>query len=372
MQFEFSEEQEAIRQATRSFLEEVSTPTEVRRVIKTPEGYDADVWRALASDLELVGLLIPQAHGGSGLGFVELAAVMQEMGRALLCAPYFASAVLAPVAIALLGDEAAAARLLPDIASGLQRAALAVTETTPGVDAIETRARADGDGFRVSGRKPFVIDGFTADHLLIVARLEGEAASLGLFCVESDAAGLERTPLDTLDPTRKQAHLEFKDSKAWAVGPPTEAAQIERVLARAAVALAAEQAGGAERTLEDTVAYVQLREQFGRPIGSFQAVKHKCADMLMAAESAKAAAQYSAWAASRNAEDADAAAAVAKATCSEAYLHNAGESLQLHGGIGFTWESDAHLHLKRARSSWQLLGPPSAHRETTAVRMGLR
>jgi alkylation response protein AidB-like acyl-CoA dehydrogenase len=215
-----------------------------------------------------------------------------------------------------------------------------------------------------------VIDGASADVLLVLAG--DDHARPRLFTVAGEARGLARTRLDTLDATRKQADLDFEDVGASVAGPPASPEAVARLLAGAAVALAAEQAGGAERTLEDAVAYAKVREQFGRPIGSFQAVKHKCADMLMAAESAKTAAWYAAWATATGTHDAVAASHVAKATCSEAFLSNAGENLQVHGGIGFTWECDAHLHLKRARSSWALFGTPAEHRDRTAEEMGLR
>jgi alkylation response protein AidB-like acyl-CoA dehydrogenase len=364
-------DQQAIRETTRSFLDEVSTPSEVRRLIETETGYDPAVWRALASDLGLVGLLIPERLGGAGLGFVELALVMQEMGRALLCAPYLSTAVLAPTVLDLLGDADAMAYLMPAIAGGETRVAVVLPEGPAGLSLARPGVEAcpDGASFRLRGEARFVIDGGSADVVLVPAPVD---AGLRLFAVDGGVDGLRRTRLEPLDPTRKQAHLEFEDTEARALGPQVRLERLAGVFARAAIALAAEQTGGAERTLEDAVAYAKVREQFGRPIGSFQAVKHKCADMLMAVESATSAAWYAAWAIQTDASDAVAASHVAKATCSEAYLNNAGENLQVHGGIGFTWESDAHLHLKRARSSWALFGVPSEHRERTADAMGLR
>jgi alkylation response protein AidB-like acyl-CoA dehydrogenase len=367
-----SDDQEAIRETTRTFLEKTSTPSEVRRLMETETGFDPSVWRALASDLGLVGLLIPERYGGAGLGFIELALVMQEMGRALLCTPYLSSAVLAPLALEQLGDDETRERLLPAIAAGGARAAVTLPAGPRELAAgdLHVRAKPDGAAFRLHGRAQFVIDGASADVVLVLAG--DDHARSRLFAVESGAGGLARTPLDTLDATRKQADLDFEGVEASAAGPPASPESLARVLAGAAVALAAEQAGGAERTLEDAVSYAQLRQQFGRPIGSFQAVKHKCADMLMAAESAKTAAWYAAWAMATGADGAVAASRVAKAICSEAFLSNAGENLQVHGGIGFTWECDAHLHLKRARSSWALFGAPPELRELTADAMELR
>jgi alkylation response protein AidB-like acyl-CoA dehydrogenase len=279
--------------------------------------------------------------------------------------------VLGPLALASLGGDETQRRLLPAIAGGGTRVAVALPAGPSELaEDLPVTARWDGAAFRLRGRARFVIDGASADVLLVLAG--DDHARPRLFTVAAEAGGLARTPLDTLDATRKQADLDFEGVEASAAGPPASPESLARVLAGAAVALAAEQAGGAERTLEDAVSYAQLRQQFGRPIGSFQAVKHKCADMLMAAESAKTAAWYAAWAMATGADGAVAASRVAKAICSEAFLSNAGENLQVHGGIGFTWECDAHLHLKRARSSWALFGAPPELRELTADAMELR
>lgn len=374
MNFEFDDSEQAIRETIRAYLAETSTPASLRRLIQSDEGFDATVWQTLASELGLVGLLIPEVHGGSGLGFVELAAVLHEMGRALYCGPYFSSAVLVPIALRELGDEPGRRQLLPGIANGSRRATLAVGEDahTPAPDRIQTRAHRDGHLHRLTGRKRFVIDADSAHSILVVARSEEQSSLYRLFGVESDAAGLERTSLATLDPTRRQADLRFSNTPATSLGPALPWDRVARVLALSAIALAAEQAGGAERTLDDSLRYARERIQFGRPIGAFQAIKHKCADMLIASESAKAAALFAAWTASQDLRSVETVASIAQATCSDAYLKNAGENFQIHGGVAFTWEYDAHFHIKRARSSWALFGSPKEHRELTATAMGLR
>ena len=374
MNFAFSEEQEELRGAVRRFLADKSPEAEVRRLMATEEGYDPAVWRQMADQLGLQGLAVPERHGGAGFGFVELAVVLEEMGAALLCAPFLSSVVLAANALVTSGDEAAMDRWLPGIASGETVAALAVTEDGGRWDleaagAVTTTARRTGDGWVLDGHKSFVLDGHVAGLLLVVARSDD---GLGLFAVEGDAPGLARRVLPTMDQTRKQARLELAGVPAAAVGEPGGAGPgLARTLDLAAVALAAEQVGGAQRCLDRAVAYAKERIQFGRPIGSFQAIKHKCADLLLEVESARSAAYYGAWAAAEDSDELPVVASLAKAYCSEAYFHAAAENIQIHGGIGFTWEHDAHLYFKRAKSSELLFGDPAYHRELLAQRIGL-
>jgi alkylation response protein AidB-like acyl-CoA dehydrogenase len=261
---------------------------------------------------------------------------------------------------------------LPSIAAGDTIATLAFTEDAGRweLEAVTTAAKKSGDTWTLSGHKSFVLDGHTAGLILVAARTP---AGLSLFAVEADASGLTRTPLSTMDQTRKQARLEFADTPATLVGRDGDAAPgLEKTLQLAAVALAAEQVGGAQRVLDNAVDYAKNRMQFGRPIGSFQAIKHKCADMLLQVESAKSAAYYGAWAAATDDDDELAlAASLAKSYCSEAYFHCAAENIQIHGGIGFTWEHHAHLYFKRAKSSELLLGDPAYHRELLAQRLGI-
>jgi alkylation response protein AidB-like acyl-CoA dehydrogenase len=371
MNFAFSEEQDELRRAVRRFLQEKSPETEVRRLMETTDGYDPAVWTQMADQLGLQSLTIPEEYGGSGFGYVELIVVLEEMGSALLCAPYFSSVALAANAILTSGDQGAMKDLLPGIASGETIGTLALTEDTGKweLDAVTLAARRSGDGWLLDGHKMFVIDGHTADLILVAGRTE---AGLSLFAVGGDADGLTRTPLPTMDQTRKQARLEFAATPARLVGTDGAAAEgLSKTLDLAAVALAAEQVGGAQHCLDSSVEYAKTRIQFGRPIGSFQAIKHKCADMLLEVESAKSAAYYAGWAAAEDSDELPVVASLAKSYCSEAYFHAAAENIQIHGGIGFTWEHTAHLYFKRAKSSELLFGDPSYHRELLARRIGI-
>ncbi|HWC40314.1 MAG TPA: acyl-CoA dehydrogenase family protein [Acidimicrobiales bacterium] len=371
MNFAFSEEQEELRRSVRRFLDDKSPISEVRRLMETTEGYDPAVWAQMGSQLGLQGLAIPEEHGGSGFTYVELIVVLEEMGRSLLCAPYFSTVALAANAILTSGDDAAKKELLPGIATGDTIATLAFTEDNGRWDegGITTAAARAGDGWTLDGHKMFVLDGHVANLLVVAARTP---AGLSLFAVDDNAQGLTRTPLATMDQTRKQARLELSGTPARLIGADGGAsAGLSKTLDLAAVALAAEQVGGAQRCLDMSVAYAKERVQFGRPIGSFQAIKHKCADMLLEVESAKSAAYYAGWAAAEASDELPVVASLAKAYCSDAYFHAAAENIQIHGGIGFTWEHDAHLYFKRAKSSELLLGDPTYHREQLAQRIGL-
>ena len=371
MNFAFSEEQEELRRIVRQFLETKSPETAVREQMETDAGYDPAVWSQMADQLGLQGLIIPEEFGGSGYSYIELIVVLEEMGRSLLCAPYFSSVVLAANTLLHSGDDAAKKELLPGIASGETIATLAFTEENGRWDeeGMTATAEADGDGFKINGTKMFVLDGHTANLILVAART-GKGVSL--FKVDGDASGLTRTPLSTMDQTRKQAKLEFADVPATLIGTEGEGwTVLERVLDLAAVALAAEQVGGAQFVLEMAVQYAKDRVQFGRPIGSFQAIKHKCADMLLEVESAKSAAYYAGWCAAELNDELPSVASLAKAYCSEAYFHATAENIQIHGGIGFTWEHPAHLYFKRAKSSELLFGDPTYHRELLAQRIGI-
>jgi alkylation response protein AidB-like acyl-CoA dehydrogenase len=297
--------------------------------------------------------------------------VFEEMGRALFGGPYFSTVALAANTLLQSGDAAAQQEYLPGIAAGELLATLALTEDNGRWDeaGITATARRDGDGWVLDGHKMFVLDGTVAQLVLVAARTD---AGVSLFAVDGDAPGLTRMPLTTMDQTRKQARLELASVPGRLVGADGGGGPVlARVLDLAAVALAAEQVGGAQRCLEMSVEYAKVRVQFGRPIGSFQAIKHKCADMLLEVESAKSAAYYAGWAASELNEELPVVASLAKAYCSDAYFHTAAENIQIHGGIGFTWEHDAHLYFKRAKSSQLLLGDPTYHRELLAQRIGI-
>jgi alkylation response protein AidB-like acyl-CoA dehydrogenase len=374
--FAFSEEQDQLRDAVRRFLEAKSPSSEVRRLMETTEGYDPAVWNQMANELGLQSIHIPEEYGGQGFTFVELAIVLEEMGRVLLCAPYFSTVVLAADALMNAGTKEQQAELLPGIASGETIATLAFTEPNGKWDAsgIEMVATGSGDNYTLNGTKMFVIDGHTANLVVVAARTEGSSGEDGIsfFAVEGEASGLTRTALSTMDQTRKQARLDFEGVAARPIGDPGSAwPALSKTLDQAAVGLANEMVGGAQKVLEMSVEYAKVRVQFGRPIGSFQAIKHKCADMLLEVESGKSAAYYAAWAAAEDNEELPVAASLAKAYCSDAYFHAAAENIQIHGGIGFTWEHDAHLYFKRAKSSEILLGDATYHRELLAQRIGI-
>ena len=371
MNFAFTEEQEELRKTVRAFLDSKSAEDAVREQMETDDGFDRAVWSQMGEQMFLQGIAIPEEFGGMGFGFVELGIVLEEMGRALLCAPYFSTVVLAANTLLHSGDEAAKAAHLPGIAAGSTIATLALTEPNGKWDESGVTATASNSGgsWSINGTKSFVLDGHTAD-LIVVAARTGKGVSL--FTVDGGASGLTRTALSTMDQTRKQAKLEFANTPATLLGTEGDGWNVlSRVLDLAAVALAAEQVGGAQKVLEMAVEYAKVRVQFGRPIGSFQAIKHKCADMLLEVESAKSAAYYGMWCASEMNDELPSVASMAKAYCSEAYFHATAENIQIHGGIGFTWEHPAHLYFKRAKSSELLFGDPTYHRELLAQRIGI-
>jgi alkylation response protein AidB-like acyl-CoA dehydrogenase len=357
-------EQEELRRTVRRFLAERSPEAEVRRVMATGSGVEPAVWSGLA-DLGVLGLLVPEQHGGSGHGMAELAVVLEEAGRALRPAPLLSSAVLVPAVLLAAGDDDAAARLLPGLADGTRRAALVVPRRPGDVVATGQGAQA-----QLSGRVALVLDGHTAEDLVVVVR-EGDATSL--YLVDAGAPGVRATRAQTLDLTRPMATVELDAAPGALVGERGAAgAAVERALALGCVALACDAVGGGDAVLAAAVEYALQRRQFGRLIGSFQAVKHLCADVLCHLEPARAAAAYAA----RVADTADAAelavaSAVAKASCADAYVHAAGTSIQVHGGIGFTWEHPAHLYLKRAKTDQVLLGDAREQRARLARVLGL-
>jgi alkylation response protein AidB-like acyl-CoA dehydrogenase len=367
--FAFSEEQDEFRETLRRFLQDKSPSTEVRRLMETSNGYDAAVWKQMAEELGLQGLHIPEDFGGQGFGFLELGIVLEEMGRVLICAPYFSTVCLAANAILNAGSHEQKQRLLPPIAEGDCIATLALVEELGRWDAegVALVARPDpsGEGCLLSGTKTVVGDGQVADLVVVAARQEGTAGSQGitLLALRSDSVGFRATPLETLDLTRKQARLDFDGVRAEVLGEPGGAgAALEQTLDQARAMLAAESAGGTEECLKSAVEYAGERVQFARPIGSFQAIKHKCAEVLLEAESAKAAAHWASWVAAENPAELAEAASVAKAVGSDAYLRASAESVQIHGGIGFTWEADPHLYFKRAKTNEELLGDSVYHR----------
>jgi len=368
MKFSFSGEQEEFRTSLRRFLGERSPTKEVRRLMETESGFEPAAWRKLNTELGLTAVRIPEAYGGQGFGFGELGIVLEEMGRALLCAPFFSTAVLATGAILNAGSEDQKQALLPGIAAGDTIATLAWLEDPNHWEGAATRMTATqtGSTWKLDGHKSYVLDGHTADLIVVLARTAGSSgdAGLSLFTVKGDAPGLERRNLKVMDPTRKLARLEFKGVEATLLGEAgAAAAPFARTLVEAAVCLSNEMAGVSERLREDALAYAQMRMQFGRPIASFQSMKHKQADMLVDVELAKSAAYYAAAALDEGDEDIVAVASLAKAAASEAALQTAVHAIQIHGGIGFTWDNDTHLWFKRAKSSEVMLGDAHHHRE---------
>jgi len=373
LEFQFTEEQEQFREFVRRFFVDTTPTTEVRRIMETEAGFDAGVWRRLSEELSLTGLCIPEAYGGSGFGVTELGIAMEEMGRTLYPSPFFASAILAAKTIEYCASEDEKIRLLPAIASGEKIATLALMESSGSVDLGDVQMQAAGSGksrsgqFQLNGEKKFVLDGCIADLILVVARTR---SGLSVFLVESAAPGIKKSLLNVIDPTRKIATIEFTNTPATLLGVEGAAETgLQKMLDVAYIALANESVGGASRLFEDTLAYTKLRRQFGRTIASFQAIKHRMTEFLLAVELAKSAAYYAAAAHDEAAPDISMLASLAKAGASETYLQAAIDSIQLHGGIGFTWENDTHLWFKRAKSSEVFLGDPAWHRSRMIAEM---
>jgi alkylation response protein AidB-like acyl-CoA dehydrogenase len=370
MNFAFSEEQEAFRETLRRYCTERLGIAEVRRLMETPDGFDRDTWKQMAAELGLQGLAIPEECGGQGFGFLELGIALEELGRELAGGPFFATTCLAARAIAHAGDEAQRREWLPRIASGEAIATLASNEGDGDAPAaIRTTCRRDGNRWRVSGEKRLVLAGAQADLVVVPARSarSGDGGGITLLVVEGGAGGVMATPLETLDPTRPQADLRFDDAPARLLGREGEGGPaLARTLDEARIAQSAEMVGGAERCLEMAVGYAKVRVQFGRPIGSFQAIQHKAAEVLLELELAKSAAYWAWWVADTGRADLVEAASLAKSVASEAFLRAAAENVHIHGGIGFTWEHDAHLYLRRAKASDALFGDSAAQRARLA------
>jgi alkylation response protein AidB-like acyl-CoA dehydrogenase len=330
------------------------------------------------AELGWMGLILPEPYGGSGLTFVDMVVVLEEMGRVVLPGPFF-STLVGAVALLDAGSAAQKQEWLPKIAAGEARVTLAQLEPNARWDAdgIELEARKADGGFALSGTKLFVPDAHTADLLVVAGRAPGSkgAEGVSLFLVDAKAPGVTTTLLKTMDQTRKLCEVVLKDVRvpaARVLGEPGQGwKRLDRVVDRGKVGLCAEMCGGAEKVLEMSVEYAKVREQFGRPIGSFQAIQHKCANMLVEVESSKSATYYAAWAVANDVAEAPLAAAMAKAYCSDAYRHTAGEGIQIHGGIGFTWEHDMHIYFKRAKSSEVTFGDGTWNREIVAQLIGL-
>lgn len=382
MEFAFTEEHLMIRDSAGRFLAQASDSHAVRAAMMRPDGHDPDVWQRIGQELFWPALMVPERFGGMGLGFVELAILMEQSGRFLLSSPLFATACMATPALLMGNNEALQAQWLEAIASGNTRATLAFASVAGlEADSVQAVAEPQGDGWTVSGHYAQVIDGACADVLIIAARAPGSHGAQGirLFALPGTAPGVIATPLPTMDQTRRLARIDLHqvqvNTAQQLCGPDQGWTVLRDTLLIAAIGLAAEQTGGAQQALDLTLAYIAERRQFKRTIASFQAIKHRCADMMLHVECARSAAYYAACVAQeRLAADGDAnvakelelAAATAKIHASEVFFLCAAESIQLHGGVGFTWEYDPHLYFKRARASEQLLGNPALHRERIA------
>jgi alkylation response protein AidB-like acyl-CoA dehydrogenase len=364
-----TEEQVQLGQVTRALLGRISTEQEVRRLMATADGFEPATWSALVG-LGLVSILIPEQSGGMGGSLTDLGVVLEEMGRRLTPGPYLSTAVLAVQAL-LATDPEQAEPYLKQIASGAAIATVAVTEG-PGRWAeadVATSASRDHDGWRLSGAKTFVPDGASADLILAVARADD---GLGLFAIPGAAAGVTRASRPTMDQTRKQATVELDGACAQRLRISGSAWDVVAEVIRVGmVAVAAEQVGGALEVLDLVLEHVTGRRQFGKPIGSFQAIQHKCADLVVDIEAARSAAYYAQQAIAGQAPDAAAAAELAKSYCSDMYRRVTDAAVQMFGGMGMTWEHPIHLYLKRARSSEILFGTPGQHRELLATLIGL-
>ena len=373
MDFGLSEDQELLSRSAAEFLAAECPPTLVREAAGSEDGYPRALYRKMA-ELGWLGLVVPESYGGAGLSTLDLALLCEQLGRAVVPGPFFSSAVLATLAILHGGSAAQKKRWLPKLASGEAIGALALLEESDRIDApgVAMKARARGGGWLLSGTKLFVTDAHVADLLVVAARTAGrDEDGVTLFLVPRDTPGVKVLPLPSIDVTRRPMEVRFesvelpKDAVLGAAGKGWKA--LGRVLDGAAVALAGDCLGGAERMLELAVEYSKVREQFGRVIGSFQAMKHIAAEMVSEIEPARALVWYAAYAADALPREAPRAASMAKACLGDVYARVANRSVQMHGGIGFTWEHDLHFWFKRAKWNELAYGDPAWHRERLAT-----
>ena len=366
-----TEDQELIRSTARQFLDDRLGLPIVRDLMMTDVGFERGMWKEMA-DLGWTGLAISEEFGGAGYGLTEVSVLMEEMGRTVTPGPFLASSILATTAIQNAGTDAQQSEWLPGLASGETIGTIAFFEGPRDwlMSRIATQALPSGDGWVIDGVKGYVLDGHLADLMVVAARIGEE---VGLFVIETDGRGVEINQTPVLDPTRRQAEVRLSDvrvgSQALLGGGPSPDA-IRLTLLVGTTALASEQVGGAQQCLEMSVEYAKTRHQFGRPIGSFQAIKHRCAEMLMKVESAKSAAYHAARVADDQ-EEFTLASHLAGSVSSESYVWAAAETIQIHGGVGFTWEHDAHLYLKRAKASSLVLGDPRFHRDRLGRTLGI-
>jgi alkylation response protein AidB-like acyl-CoA dehydrogenase len=378
MNFGFNEEQELLRNTARKFFENECPSETVRRLMETPEGINAELWKKLAEQGWL-GLIYPEQYDGMALGLVDLVVLMEEMGRAVAPGPYFSTVLLGGLAILEAGGEGQKKEWLPKIAAGDKRVALAWMEPSAqlGPAGVTLTAVDKGGKYALSGTKLFVHDAHTADALVVAARTRPGAGADGvsLFLLPKGTKGLEVTLLPTMDQTRKLCEVACSDvtvgGDALLGAAGSGWAPLARVLDRATVALCAEMCGGAQKVLDMTVEYAKIRQAFGRPIGSYQGVKHRAADMLVDVENSKSITYYAAWVLDEGSPEAPLAVSMAKAYVSDAFRRVSAAGIQLHGGIGFTWEHDLHLYFKRAKGSEFTFGDATHHRERVAQLVNL-
>jgi alkylation response protein AidB-like acyl-CoA dehydrogenase len=367
MDFDLSKPQKLLKDSARDLLARECPPSRVRELMETDTAHDGRLWQVIA-DQGWTGLIVSEAEGGLGLGLVELAAVAEETGRACLPGP-FLSNLFAGTLIARAGNAEQRQRYLAPLAAGELKATVAVLEESASWDpeAVKLGAARSNGCFSVTGKKLFVPDAATADLLICVTRL---GDSLVLLPLRREADGLNIRPMPSMDATRKLFEVEFRNvsvPQAEVLGADGDArGACQAAIETATVALCAEMVGGMQWVLDTTVEFARTRQQFGRPIGAFQAVQHQCADMLLMTESSRSAAYYAAWALNEDVPDATAAVSIAKAYCSDAFREVANRGVQLHGGIGFTWEHDLQLYYKRSKAAEVMFGDSRFHRERIA------
>ncbi|MCV7298604.1 acyl-CoA/acyl-ACP dehydrogenase [Mycobacterium barrassiae] len=362
-EYRFTEEQAQLRDAVRKFSAEHFAEDKIRTLMESDPPFDAKVWARLGAELGVLGLSVPEADGGVGGTLVDQAVAIEELGARLACGPLFGTVYVAIPALVAASSGPARDELLGDLIEGRRTAAVAVADQSGVFDPDAVSVTAEGDA--VSGTVNQVVDGGIADVLLVAAR---GADGVALYAVDAAADGVERTPLATLDLTRSEVNIAFSKAPATLIAGPDETARVlEHALQVGAALLAVEQVGAAQHLLDLSVDYAKSRLQFGRPIGSFQAVKHRLADLLVDVEHARSTAYHAIWALTDGSDDAALATSIAQAVCSAAGSHVAADAIQVHGGIGFTWEHQAHLYFKRAATNAVLLGNAEQHRERVAT-----
>jgi alkylation response protein AidB-like acyl-CoA dehydrogenase len=365
-EFTFTDEQRQLRAAVKKFCAENFDEPTVRRLMESDPPFDAGVWTRLGTELGVLGLSVPEADGGVGGSLVDQAVAVEELGAALACGPVFGTVFLAIPALVAASSGPVRDGLLPELVEGRRTAAFAVADRAGAFDpsAVSVTASRSGEEWTLTGTVERVVDGGAADDLLVAA--DGPDG-VALYAVDAAGEGVHRTTLVTLDQTRSQATIRLADAPARVVADPAEAQRvIEHALHVGSALLAIEQVGAAQHLLDLSVEYAKARLQFGRPIGSFQAVKHRLADLLVDLEHARSAAYHAVWALTDGSDDPALAASIAQATASAAFARVATDTIQVHGGIGFTWEHQAHLYFKRATTDAALLGTPEQHRSRVA------